>query len=182
MKLPNWRDWVKSKRLCKRWLNDYIKKGVLRKTRLSKELYLKKAKHNLDFANWVKEKHNNELSELFGEERFYDWVINAYYYAIYHAALALISAKGFASKSHNATLCAVIWFYYHQHKKLNEKDIELIKESIDKEDIEIITKTKDLRERASYDVSASFELRLVEKAKNNTVSFINKVKKILEST
>jgi len=32
----------------------------------------------------------------------------------------------------------------------------LIKESIDKEDIEIITKTKDLREGTSYDVSASF--------------------------
>ncbi|RLJ05496.1 MAG: hypothetical protein DRP18_02960 [Candidatus Aenigmatarchaeota archaeon] len=180
MKLLDWRKWTKDKKLCREWLNGYIKKGTLRKIKLSKELYLKKAIHNLDFANWVKEKHNDELPELFGEERFYDWVINAYYYAIYHAALALISAKGYSSKSHNATLCAVIWFYYHQQRKLDEEDIELIKETIDREDIEIITETKDLRERASYDVSVSFEFRLVEKAKNNAVYFINKVKKILE--
>jgi uncharacterized protein (UPF0332 family) len=180
MKKPDWKAWLENEKLCKKWLNFYIKKGMLRLDVLGKELYLKKAKHNLDFANWIKEKHKDEIPKLFGEERFYDWIINAYYYSIYHATLALISVKKLASKSHNATLCAVILFYYHKQKILKEEDIELIKESIDKEDIEIIAKTKDLRERASYDVSANFELILTEKAKNNAVYFLNKVKSILK--
>jgi len=100
---------------------------------------------------------------------------------LYHAALALIAAKGLSSKSHNATFCAVILFYHHQRKDLNKNDIRIIKESIDKEDIEAITKTKSLRERASYGVSVNFELTLVEKAKINAISFINKVRSILES-
>lgn len=180
MKLPDWREWLRNKELCKRWLDIYLRRSMLRKISWGKELYLKKAKHNLDFANWVKEKHKNEIPELFGKERFYDWVINSYYYAIYHAALALIAIKGLSSKSHNATLCAVIWFYYHKKKSLEKIDIELIRESIERKDIEIMTRTRDLRERASYDVSASFELGLVEKAKDNTVSFLKKVKEILE--
>lgn len=179
MRQPDWRVWVKDRRLCKRWLAGYFKKRILRKTRLGKELYLKKANHNLDFANWVKEKHKDEIPKLFGDERFYDWVVNAYYYAIYHAALALVSEKGYLPKSHNATLCAVIYFCYHKQKRLEKRDIKLIKESIDRKDIEILTKTKDLRERASYDVSASFELALVEKAKTNAVYFLNKVRVIL---
>lgn len=170
---------MKNKKLCRIWLENYFRKGILRKSSLSKQLYLEKAKHNLDFANWVKEKHKGEIRDLFGEERFYDWVINAYYYAIYHSALSLISVKGYSSKSHNATLCAVIWFYYHKQKALDENDIGLIKESVDREDIEIITRTKSLRERASYDASANFELKLVNKAQDNAVSFFNKVKDIL---
>ncbi len=179
MKKPDWKRWLADSRLCKKWFDGYVERGVLRKSRLGKELYLEKARHNLDFANWVKEKHKDELPELFGEERFYDWTVNAYYYAIYHAALALISVEGFSSKSHAATLCAVIWFFCHKRKMLEKKDIELIRESIDREDIEKITITKGLRERASYDVSVSFELVLVEKARENAVGFLSKVKEIL---
>lgn len=179
MRQTNWEDWITNKRTCKRWLNVHSKKGMLRKKALSKMLYIQKARHNLDFANWVKQKHKEELPTLFGEERFYDWVINAYYYAIYHAALALISEKGYFSKSHNATLCAVIWFYYHQQRSLEKQDIKLISECIDKKDVEIIANTKSLRERASYAVSTSFELALVEEARANAISFLSKAKKIL---
>jgi uncharacterized protein (UPF0332 family) len=176
MKKPDWREWTDKRETCKRWFNGYLRKRILRKDRIGKELYLRKSEHNLNFANWVKEKH---IPEIFGAERFYDWVISAYYYAVYHGALALISEKGFSSKSHNATLCAVIWFYYHQKRSLHKKDIELIGESIEKEDIETVAKTKSLRERASYDASAKFELNLVENARLNTVNFINKVRSIL---
>jgi len=177
--MPNWKEWIENKRLCYSWLQNYKKKGMLKKTRLTKQQHLNKAKHNLDFANWVKRKHNDELPELFGEDKFYDWVVSAYYYAIYHASLALISAKELSSKSHNATLCAIIWFYYHETKHLDEDDIKLVNESIDKEDIKIITQTKDLRERASYGVSGDFELKIVEKAQNNCIYFIGKASEVL---
>jgi uncharacterized protein (UPF0332 family) len=180
MKPPNWKTWIEDRSLCKDWFIYYIKKGMLRKKSLNKELHLRKARHNLDFGNWVKEKHKSELPRVFGKERFYDWVINAYYYAVYHGALALISAKGLSSKSHNATLNAVIWFYYHSKRELKEEDLELISVSISKEDLEIINKTKDMRERASYGVSYRFELNLVERVKRDSISFINKIKRILK--
>jgi uncharacterized protein (UPF0332 family) len=179
MKVPNWDAWIKSKRDCKLWFGNYIKKKILRERRLNEHQHIKKAKHNLDFGNWVNEKNKTELPELFGDEKFYDWVVSAYYYSIYHASLALISAKGFSSKSHYATLCAIIWYYHHENKHLEEKDILLIKESIGEEDIEIITKTKELREKASYGISGNFEVDLVKQAQDNAVYFLKKVDTIL---
>ncbi len=181
MRAPNWENWLKNKDDCKTWLDYYLKKGMLRKARLSQKDYLHKAQHNIDFANWVDEKHKDELPKLFGEERFYDWVISGYYYAIYHASLALISSKGHTSKSHYATLCAIIWFFHHENKHLDEEDIELLHHTMNKEDIEIIAETKELRERASYGVSGNFESSLVKKSRENAVYFLNKIREILQN-
>src|SRR3989344_162494 len=180
MKGPDWNAWIKSEEKCKSWLDNYIKKNMIKKGGLTSSLYLKKASHNLDFANWLKEKHKKEIPDLFGEERFYDWAINAYYYVFYHSSLALLSLKGYSSKSHYATLCFIIYHYYHKTRHLKKEDIGLMHQSINKEDIEMIAKTKSLRERASYDVSALFEEKLVENAKNNAVYFFNKIKRIAE--
>lgn len=180
MAAPDWRKWLTDKGSCKEWLDNYVRKGVLRKDRMGKELYMKKSRHNMDFAAWLIMKHDKEIPELFAGDNFYDWVINAYYYAIYHAAMALVSEKGYSSKSHSATLCAVTWFYYHQKRALERKDIEMVGEAIGSDDIEIIAKTKDMRERASYGVSESFEMALVESAKKNAVNFTAKAGSILE--
>ena len=180
MRIPDWRQWLRDERICREWFVSYEKRGVLRKDRLGKELYIRKSVHNLDFASWLKGKHENEIPETFGEERFYDWVISACYYSIYHGALALLSKKGYSTKSHSATLCGIILLYFHRGKMLGKKDIELIEKSINKDDIETIAKTKSLRERASYDVSANFELSLVERAIHDAAGFLQKVKEILE--
>jgi uncharacterized protein (UPF0332 family) len=183
MKKPDWKAWLEDTRLCKRWNNLYIKKGILHKQSLKVEDYLKKALHNLDFANWVYEKHKTEIKNLFGEQRFFDWVIVIYYYAIYHAALALVASKNFFSKSHLATLNALILHFYHA-RKIKREDVEIVIESISKvlerEDIETIVETKELRERASYEASYEFEESLVEIAKANAIKFIKKVRQILE--
>jgi len=72
MRKPNWRNWLKSRELCVRWNKLYLKKSILRRRSLKPEEYLKKALHNLDFANWIYEKHKTEIKELFGKERFFD--------------------------------------------------------------------------------------------------------------
>lgn len=181
MKAPNWEGWLKDENICKTWLDHYIQKGMLRKTRLSPSDYMRKAQHNIDFANWLNEKHKEELPRLFGDEKFYDWVISGYYYAIYHASLALISSKDYTSKSHYATLCLIIWCFHHETKHLDKKDITLLHSTMNKEDIEIIAETKELREKASYGVSGNFELRLVDKSKGNAIYFLNKAREILLS-
>ncbi len=183
MKRPDWKAWLKNRKECKKWNSFYLKNKVLRKQTLKPKDYLKKALHNLDFANWVYEKHKTEIKSLFGEERFFDWVIIIYYYAIYHAALALIASKNLFSKSHLATLNALILHFYHE-KKIEKEDVEIFVESIskalEKEDIEDIIETKELRERASYEAGYEFEESLVETAKSNATKFIEKVRHILE--
>lgn len=183
MRKPEWRVWLEDKRECEKWYRTYLKKGVLRMRKLKAGLYLRKALHNLDFGNWIYEKHKDEIRELFGNERFFDWVVVIYYYAVYHASLALIASKGVFSKSHTATLCALILHFYHKGK-IEKEYVEILAEStprlLEKEDIETIVETKELRERASYGVSYDFEESLAKKAKENALKFIEKARTILE--
>ena len=181
MKKPEWKTWINDKTECKIWLDNYIKKGMLRKSPDESRLYIRKSDHNLNLANWLKEKHKDEISELFKKETFYDWVISIYYYAIYHAALSLLSRKGYESKNHSATLCFLIFYHYHTHKSINEEDIELVADSLSEEDIKTVGTSKELRERACYDVHEIFEQQLAEEAKNKTIEFVIKVKELLEA-
>ncbi len=178
MKKPDWKFWLKDKKECKLWLDNYIKKGILRKSSDESLLHLRKTDHNLNFANWTFEKHKKKV-EIFEEETFYDWVINIYYYAIYHAALAMMGKEGYKSKSHTATLCFLIYHHYHLQKALNKEDVELIATSLSKEDIETIGFSKELREKACYDVHELFEQKLANQIREKAVNFVNKIKLLL---
>jgi uncharacterized protein (UPF0332 family) len=178
MKRPDWKEWIKDQEECKRWLDEYFKKKILRKSEDESKLHLRKTDHNLNFANWILEKHESK-TEIFEEETFYDWIINMFYYAVYHATLALISKEGCKSKNHSATLCFLIYHHYHLQKAIDKEDVELIASSLDKEDIEVIGTSKELREKACYDVHESFEKDLTEGVKEKVVDFVVKIKGIL---
>ena len=180
MKRPNWKLWLKNKKECKFWLDNYIKKKILKKSYEESKLHLRRTDHNLTFANWIIEKHKDEIPEVFGGDTFYDWVIGIYYYAIYHAALALMSKEGFTSKNHSATLCFLIYYHYHSQKALDKEDVELIASSLDREDIETLGISKELREKACYDVHELFEKKLAEQIKEEAVDFANKIKSLLK--
>jgi|SRR3989344_2147646 len=180
MKKPDWKIWIKDKKETEIWLKRYFKKEILKKSVDDSSLYLRRAEHNLSFAGWLIEKHNKEIPEIFGKENFYDWVINIYYYAIYHASLALISREKYESKSHLATLSFLIYYHYHLQNSLNKRDIDLIVSSLNKEDIETLGFSKELREKASYNVHESFERELVINTRKQAIDFINKIKSILE--
>jgi len=112
-------------------------------------------------------------------KRFYDWIIVGCYYAIYHASLALLSTKGYSSKNHLATLCALIYLYYEG--EITKEDIELIAESsIEKEEVTYFVEAKNKRETASYGISEEFSKNEAEKLRIKTIVFVNKVKEILE--
>ena len=140
MKKPNWKLWLKDKDECKQWLDTYIKKNILKKTKNESEIYARQAGHNLTFANWVSERHD-EIPTTYEKERFDDWIITVCYYAIYHSALALLSKEGYASKNHAATLCFLIYHHFHSQKALDEEDVELVAASLDREDIKTIGET-----------------------------------------
>lgn len=90
-----------------------------------------------------------------------------------------MSKEGFTSKNHSATLAFLIYYHYHLNKSIDKKDVELIVSSLSKEDIETIGFSKELREKACYDVHESFEKKLAEQMKEKTIEFVNKIKFIL---
>lgn len=173
-----WERWIKSREECKEAFDIFLVKGTIKeedeKENLTKS-HLKKTDHNLDFIN-----------NLLRQKKFYDWVIVGCYYSIYHASLALLSEKGYSSKNHLATLCALIHLYCNEQKEENENaldkdDIELIaKSSLDKEEVTYFVEAKNKRETASYGVSEEFSKNEAEKLKVKTVLFVNKAKEILE--
>jgi uncharacterized protein (UPF0332 family) len=140
--------------------------------------YMGKADHNLDFAVFVGDLHRDLIREKFPGKTFYDWVTTAYYYAVYHAALALLAKSGFRSRSHMATLCGVITYYFHGSKSLDRKHIEILGR-IERRDIEQFIESQKLRERASYGISLDFEERLAAMARKDAVEFVNKARQIL---
>lgn len=180
MKRPDWKLWLKDRKECKLWLDSYIGKRILKKSSDESKLHLKRTDHNVTFANWIIEKHGNDIPEIFGGDTFYDWVISVYYYAIYHAALALMSKEGFTSKNHSATLCFLIYHHYHSQNALDKEDVALIASSLDREDIETLGFSKELREKACYDVHELFERKLAEDIREQAVDFANKIKLLLK--
>jgi len=175
-------EWVEKPERCKTDFEAFVKKRVVSEINESSvwmNRHMEKANHNLDFAGLVQEFHKTGIKERFPGQTFYDWATIGYYYAIYHAGLALLAHAGYKSKSHMATLCGIILYYYHKNKSLEKRHIEILG-SIDKENVEQFIEAQGLRERASYGVSVSFEERLCDLAKGKSVDFVNKAKELLK--
>jgi len=92
--------------------------------------------------------------------------------------------KGYSSKTHISTLCSLIYLYYksdNEKESLTKEDIELVSEaSIEKEEVSYFVEAKGKRETASYGISEEFTKSEAQELLSKTILFVNKVKKILE--
>jgi len=170
----DWQIWLENEKEVENSLSFYLKKELLQKESETEFLpisHLKKAEYNLKFVNFLKD-----------NKKFYDWIIVGCYYAVYHSALALITKKGFSSKNHLATLCALIKFYYQKKEKaLTEEEIKLVsKSSLEKQEVSYFAYAKEKRETASYGLSEEFNKREAESLLEKTIKFLNKSREILE--
>jgi len=169
-----WELWIQNKEKCEKAFNRYLDRGIIKleteKESLSNS-HLKRTNYNIDFVNTT-----------INQGKFYSWAIVGCYYSIYHAALSLLSIKGYSSKNHSATLCALIYLYLdHEKAKLTEEDIKLIaKSSIEKQEVSYFVEAKKQREAASYGISETFTKNESIELRRNTILFVNKVKEILE--
>lgn len=168
---------------CETVFRHYVKTGVLRKTApLLFQKHINKAMNNLEFANFILEEHNYSLKNKLPGKTFFDWCLTIYYYAAYRTALALAARAGYESKSHAATIAAIILFYYHKDNLLKKEDIHLIigHISIEKEEIELMLDAKGMRENACYGVDALFEKSQAERMQKRTAEFVSRIKQLLE--
>lgn len=145
----------------------YLQHNQLRRIQTNPQLtqaHLTKAKHNLAFHN--KNTDNN---------KFLDWLIITLYYALYHAALALITNKKHTSKNHYATILVLIKEY-----AITQEEAQLLNElAINKQDAQLYTQLKQEREKASYHTTTAFTHKQVHNYRQQTIAFINKTQEIL---
>jgi uncharacterized protein (UPF0332 family) len=124
--------------------------------------HIKKAEHNLKFVKQI----------VF---EFNDWKLVVCYYAVYHAALALVASIGYSPKNHDAVLCLLIKYFYNSG--LSKEDIELLN-MFDTQDLLFYVESKQKREDAQYSTKIKFETREINKIEIKTALFVSKAKEI----
>ena len=142
----DWEIWIKDKKRLEKDFENYLKRKLIKietETKFLSASHIKKTDYNLNFINY-----------LYKKKIFSDWIIIGCYYAIYHSALALLAKKGFSSKKHNSTICALVKLYYLDTEIISEEDLLLVSNcSLEKEEVSYFVEAKDKRETASYGIS-----------------------------
>ncbi|MBI5872351.1 DNA-binding protein [archaeon] len=168
-----WEIWLENEERRQKDFERYSKSKKIKSEIEIKELvqgHIDKADHNLKFV-----KTTLELGE------FNDWAIVSAYYSIYHASLALCALRGYSTKDHLATLLILIKEFYK--KQLNREEIEMVsKTTIQKEEVLYYVKAKIQRSKASYSTKILFDEKETENLQKKAISFVNKVKEIIEAT
>lgn len=142
--------------------NDYLSEG-----------HVKKADHNLIVMT--------DLNELEHE----DWVVIAAYYAMYQAALALLTKVGLESKDHATTVAALEYFFsrrvgkelIEKFDKLREKKDKIEAIVIEEKYIDYLWRIKRARETVQYGISMSY--RETDVVISNAREFVSKIKLVL---
>src|SRR3989339_747213 len=113
-------------------------------------------------------------------KEFNDWAIVSAYYSIYHASLALCALKGYSTKDHLATLLILIKEFYK--KQLDKEEIEMVsKTTIEKGEVLYYIEAKSKRTKASYSTKILFDEKEAEILQKKAIGFVNKVKEIIDS-
>ncbi len=163
------KNWMANKEQLNTTYTLYLKKKIIQKTPKSLNLvkaHLEKVDHNLQYCHFLLE-----------QNKYIDWVIVGLYYSVYHASLALLANKGYASKDHNATLCFLIKHY----SELSYEDFELLEQLvITNEEIIFYADLKKERQDASYSTNINFDLETTKQLRIKSIQFIDKVKLILK--
>jgi len=168
-----WEIWIEDEERRQKDFEKYLNSKKIKPETELKELiegHINKADHNLKFV-----KKTLELKE------FNDWAIVSAYYSIYHASLALCALKGYSTKDPLATLLILIKEFYQ--KQLDKEEIEMVsKTTIEKEEVLYYIEAKSKRTKASYSTNILFDEKEAEILQKKAIGFVNKVKEIIEST
>ena len=90
------------------------------------------------------------------------------YYAMFHAARAILFSKGLKAKTHRGTISL-----------FGEK---IVKEGILSEEFaDMFRKAFDLRQKSDYELYAELNVELVKEVIKNAGKFVEKIKELLET-
>lgn len=114
-------------------------------------------------------------------ERCPDREIVTGYYAMYHAAYALLILGGYRSNSHVATIRALEYLYVYERGKLTKADVRQADEKKDlMESIETLNGLRRKRTTASYGIDIEKLEGPLESVRDECGPFVEKMKRIAE--
>lgn len=93
-------------------------------------------------------------------------VANRLYYAVFHAATALLTDKGFSSKTHGGVICI-----------LGQKFV--MKDLLDKEDVRLASRLLNMRQAGDYDDLFDWTEEEVAPLFQQTEALLNKLKSLI---
>lgn len=147
--------------------------------------YLARADKNLELMKIISELSTNKEAQkalkLPGDYSNDEWIIITSYYAMYTAALALLAKLGYKSSTHTATILALEQFFVKK-ELMDASHLAMFKHArsqIEMQDITDLSKGKENRETAQYDVTRALTHSIAEASMNNAQTFVNKVKELL---
>lgn len=188
-RLPSWEDWLRSAKLCESSMRFLEKPRIAAIKTLQRRIakdnvlgHLRKAYHNLDLANKVFDMHEGKTAFRYEGENYFDWVVTICYYAMYQASLAALAAVRKEGETHAATVCALIYYYVHKKKRLDEEHLISLGTiaALAKQDVQKLVEKKEEREKASYDTSFITQKGLAERALADAREFLARIREVLE--
>jgi uncharacterized protein (UPF0332 family) len=187
-KPPIWEVWLKYPHVCEQSLRYFERHAQVRALDAAHAQnnvlgHMRKAFHNLSLANQILDTNQKgQVRVKYAGENFYDWVVTVCYYAMYQASLAALAAVRKSSENHSATVCALIYYYVHKKKRLNEQYLLSFNTigSLANQDVQKLVDTRFEREKASYDTGFATQLGLAQTSLSETRDFILKIREILE--
>ncbi len=186
--VPGWRDWLRNARLCNESMRYFERQGMIQRlgTNVARDNvlgHLRKTYHNLRLANRLFDMHeNNQFEFQYEGETNFDWIVTMCYYAMYQACLAALAAVRKTGETHAATVCAMVYHYFHKRKRLNEQYLLALEQvgTLASQDIQKLIASKEQREKVSYDSSFRTQQGIAQAALNDSREFVTKVREILE--
>jgi len=149
--------------------------------------YLERASKNLDLMSIINQLRTNKEAQkslkLPVDYSNDEWIIITAYYAMYSSALALISSIGYKSDVHTSTIWAINKFFVE--KDLIGKEylamLNHAQNQINVDDIKALSKGKEDREIAQYNVTKATTHDIAETSMKNAFAFVNKARNMIKS-
>ena len=186
--VPTWRDWIRNASICFRSVSYFENQGAIKRLQanVAKDNvigHLRKANHNLRLANKLFDlQENNQFDFSYDGETNFDWVVTIGYYTMYQFCLAALAAVQKVGENHAATVCALIYYYFHKKKRLNEQYLISLDQigALASQDVQKLVASKEQREKVSYDSSFVTQRAIAQVALTDAREFVAKVREILE--
>lgn len=166
-----------------------LPKGLTRDDEIKSlaQKYIERAYKNLEFMNIISELSINKdaqkalkLSEDYSND---EWIIITSYYSMYTASLALLAKIGYKSDVHTSTIWAIKKFFVEK-KIIGQEYLAFLshaKEQVSKHDVDALSKGKEDRETAQYNVTKDVTHAIAEASMKNAQDFVKKARSIVES-
>ena len=142
---------------------------------------LKKTKPNKKLCDEFLEKSRDDLevAALMFENKKFEWFIIVNYYAMYHAAVALLALVGYKSRNHTCTKIALEEIFIKHNKEAIET-LEWLDDSyeIKEELLKAFSEAKNLREQVQYEIKDILP-QLARSEKETTIQFIEEMNEMV---